>query len=53
MLFWASITFPHQECHNYDYNQSKDFDEVMSIVQVKIGKLGVKDVLLDREFGID
>jgi hypothetical protein len=18
MLFWASITFPHQECHNYE-----------------------------------
>jgi hypothetical protein len=25
----------------------------MLVVQVKIGKLGVKDVLLDREFGID
>jgi hypothetical protein len=37
----------------YHYNQSKDFDEIMSVVQVKIGKLIVKDVILDREFGID
>ncbi len=22
MLLWASITFPHQECHNYDMNMS-------------------------------
>jgi hypothetical protein len=28
-------------------SKAKDFDEAMHVVQVRIGKLGVKDVLLD------
>jgi hypothetical protein len=31
----------------------EDFDEAMHVVQVKIGKLGVKDVLLDGKFGVN
>lgn len=31
----------------------KDFDETMHVVQVRIGKLGMKDVLLDGGFGVN
>lgn len=33
--------------------KAEDFDEAMPIIQIRIGKLGVKDVLLDGGFMVN
>jgi hypothetical protein len=40
LLLWASITFSHQECHNYEtkVNQVKEEKENPSL-QIKVGRM--------------
>ncbi len=39
MLLWASITFPHQECHNYDLLYNAKGDQNLQAVEVVGGSL--------------
>lgn len=38
------------KCMKNNHTKVEDFDKIVPIVQVQMGKFGVRDVLLDGEF---